>query len=272
MNFYQFLNTDHPFVYLLKFRKESEMSKPNFIEIIVVLDRSGSMSTVINDTIGGFNTFLDEQKKTVGEANLTLIQFDDRYEIVHNGVDIQNVPALTTTTYVPRGMTALFDAVMKTSIDVGERLAKTPESERPSLVIFVILTDGQENSSKEFRLAQVKDMIKHQTEKYNWQFLFLGADQDSFQADHVGVSAGNTFSYDSASTNQVYMSMSRGISNARLKMSDTSVDPEEACLSATACAANIGDFMRQEQPNISIFDPHTKKSTSKKDEDKDKPV
>ena len=166
-------------------------------------------------------------------------------------------------------MTALFDAVMKTSIDVGERLAKTADSERPSLVIFVVLTDGQENSSKEFRLAQVKDMIKHQTERYNWQFLFLGADQDSFQAEGVGVSAGNTFSHDSANTSHAYAAMSRGISNVRFKMSDTSVDPEEACVNATACAMNIGDFMRQDQPDISIFDPHTKKDTSKKDKDKD---
>ena len=242
------------------------MTKANFIEIIVVLDRSGSMSTCVHDTIGGFNTFINEQKKAPGEAKLTLVQFDDRYEIVYNGKDIKDIPALTTETYVPRGMTSLFDAVMKTSIDVGDRLAKTPESERPSLVIFVILTDGHENSSREFKLAQVKDMIKHQTEKYNWQFLFLGAGQDSFQAEGIGMSAGNTFSYDSANTSHIYTAMSRGISNTRFKMSDISIDPAEACANATLCASNIGDFMRQERPDISIFDPHTKKDTSKKED------
>lgn len=224
------------------------MTKPNFIEIVVVLDRSGSMGTVRSDTIGGFNTFVSDQKSNaVGEIKLSLIQFDDQYEVVYNGKQINEVPLLTEETFVPRGMTALFDAVGKSINTVGERLAKTPEMERPSLVVFVILTDGQENASKEFKLEQAKEMITHQKEKYGWQFVFLGADQDAFQAAQMGLSANSTYNYTSANTIGTYTTLSRAISH----IGDVMV----TCDSATAgvAAANLGDLMRDQDEDAKKF-------------------
>lgn len=212
------------------------MTKANLVEIIVVLDRSGSMSTVRNDTIGGFNTFVNDQKSQAkGEVKLTLVQFDDQYEVNYNGRSIQEVPSLTEATYIPRGMTALLDAVGKTINTVGDRLAKTPEAERPSLVIFVTLTDGQENSSKEFKLDQIKSLIEHQTTKYNWQFVFLGADQNAFQAASMGFTASNTYNYSNAKTADTFTYLSRGISN---------VMAEPDCMMACSAAGNIGEMMR----------------------------
>ena len=193
------------------------MTKPNFTEIIIVLDRSGSMEMVRDDTIGGFNAFIEDQKKAVGEAKITLVQFDDQYLVVYGGQPIQDVPKLTLETFVPRGMTALLDAVGKTINIVGDRLANTTEDQRPSLVLFVIITDGHENASKEFKLSQIKDKIKHQTEKYNWEFVFLGADQDAFQAGAMGVSAGNTFNYSSDATIGTYAAFSATVSDVRAR-------------------------------------------------------
>lgn len=217
------------------------MTKSSYVEIAVVLDRSGSMEVVRHDTMGGFNAFVkDQQMQTAGEVKLSLVQFDDKYEINYDGKPIQDVPALTAETYVPRGMTALLDAVGRTINTVGERLAKMSENERPSVVIFVIITDGQENASKEFKLDQVKEMIKHQTEKYSWQFVFLGADQNAFQAEQMGVAASNTYNYKSANTIGTYTNLSRGISNLR-DVAESSMD----CMMVASAAANLGDFMRQ---------------------------
>ena len=217
------------------------MTKPNFIEIVVVLDRSGSMGTVRLDTIGGFNTFVSDQKlNAVGEIKLSLIQFDDQYEVVYNGKQITDVPPLTEETFVPRGMTALLDAVGKSINAVGDRLAKTPEVERPSLVVFVILTDGQENASKEFKLEQVKEMITHQKEKYGWQFVFLGADQDAFQAAQMGLSANSTYNYTSANTIGTYTTLSRAINH----IGDVMVTCDS--FAANNAAANLGDLMREQ--------------------------
>lgn len=168
----------------------------NLTELIVVLDKSGSMDSVKDDTIGGFNTMLADQKKITGDIHVTLALFDDQYELVHDGALIANIKELTTETYVPGGYTALLDAVGKTIDNVGARLAKTPEEERPAKVILAILTDGGENSSKEYKKQTIADKIKHQTEKYQWQFLFLGANQDAFAAGgDLGVAQGATTNF-----------------------------------------------------------------------------
>lgn len=170
--------------------------KQDLTDISIVLDRSGSMESIRNDTIGGFNTFLKTQQEAPGEANLTLVQFDDRYEVVHNGIRVQDVPELTALTFVPRGYTALLDAIGRTITDTGTRLSALSEDQRPSKVIFVILTDGEENASKEFTRDKINEMIKHQTEAYNWDFVFLGANQDAIQVGtSIGIMAANSLSY-----------------------------------------------------------------------------
>ena len=156
--------------------------KEGLTEIISLVDRSGSMQSILDDAIGGFNTFLRSQQDQPGEAKLSLILFDHEYQIVHQAVDIQQVEPLNQDTYVPRGSTALLDAVGKTIDAVGERLAATPESEKPSQVIVSILTDGYENASQTYSKPKVAEMIKHQTEKYNWAFEFQAANMDAFAA------------------------------------------------------------------------------------------
>lgn len=150
----------------------------NLTEIICVIDRSGSMKSCSAEAQSGFNSFVEEQKKKEGQARLTLVEFDDQYEIVHNGIDIKEVPPYILQA---RGMTAYCDAIGKTINTVGERLNKTPENERPGLVIFVIISDGEENSSKEFNRAKIKEMIEHQENKYSWQFTFMGANIAALQ-------------------------------------------------------------------------------------------
>jgi len=192
--------------------------KKDFTEIVCILDRSGSMGTVRNDAIHGFNTFLADQKKVPGTAKLTIVMFDDQYEVPVNGCDIQHVEALNEKTYVPRGMTALHDAMGKAIDDLGARLAKTPEHERPERVIIVTLTDGQENHSKEFTGSMVKEKIEHQTNKYNWTFMFLAAGQDAIlTASNLGIAKGFTANYvnDSRGLNFAYSAVSSAVGSFR---------------------------------------------------------
>ncbi len=158
----------------------------HFTEIICVIDKSGSMGPLQQDAIGGFNTFLEGQKALPGRANLTVVLFDTEYVVVHDGVPIAEAQPLTESTYVPGGMTALYDAVVRTIDSVGRRLAGTPESARPEHVIMAILTDGEENSSMEFPGAEgakaVRERIEHQRDKYSWEFVFLAANQDAVVA------------------------------------------------------------------------------------------
>nr|WP_263326467.1 vWA domain-containing protein [Neobacillus sp. Marseille-Q6967] len=170
----------------------------NLTEIIFLLDRSGSMAGLESDTIGGFNAFVDRQKKLEGKTIVTTVLFDDQYEILWNGIDAEKIK-LTEDLYNVRGCTALLDAVGKTIIDVGYRLSQTNEENRPEKVIFVITTDGFENASREFTYKKVKELIKHQQEKYNWEFIFLGANIDAEkEADSLGISLENAYSFEAS--------------------------------------------------------------------------
>lgn len=192
--------------------------RQDLTDISVVLDRSGSMEVVRAETIGGFNKFLEEQKKQPGDALLTLMQFDTEFQLVHSGKKLSDVPALTHETFVPRGFTALLDAIGKTINETGRRLADMPEEQRPGKVIFVIVTDGEENSSHEFRQQQIHDMIESQRTKYSWEFVFLGANQDAIKtAATMGMPARSSMTYASNTmgTAAAFVSVANLTSNYR---------------------------------------------------------
>lgn len=164
--------------------------RENLTEMVFVLDRSGSMSGLAADTIGGFNELIEKQKKIEGDAYVTTVLFDHEYEVLHDHVALKEVAPLTDKEYFARGSTALLDAVGRTINAVGVRLAATPEEERPGHVVFVITTDGMENASREYTAKQVREMVEHQQQKYSWQFVFLGANMDAVsEAGKLGISA-----------------------------------------------------------------------------------
>jgi hypothetical protein len=163
-------------------------------DLTLVIDRSGSMSACKDDAQGGVNEFIKRQKEVPGDCNFTLVQFDTIYEFLHTAKPIREV----SLDYVlhPRGGTALLDAVGRAIRETGERLSKMTEKDRPALVVFVIVTDGQENSSKEFTKAKVKEMIEHQQKNYNWKFSYLGANQDAFaEGGALGIAKGGIANY-----------------------------------------------------------------------------
>ena len=193
--------------------------KKGLSEIVCIIDRSGSMATIRDDAIGGFNTFLAEQKKLPGEARLTLILFDDEYIKLYDGMNIQDVPDLNETTYIPRGMTALLDAIGKTITAVGERLRNTPEDERPEKVIVPILTDGMENDSKEYKSKdKIFKMVNHQKDVYKWEFIYLAANQDAVQeGTNYGINAKDCFNFVASGigTRAAYSSMNATVKSYR---------------------------------------------------------
>ncbi|HEX8736254.1 MAG TPA: vWA domain-containing protein [Pyrinomonadaceae bacterium] len=191
----------------------------NKTDITIILDRSGSMESVKSDTIGGFNSFLEGQQKVEGEASLSLVQFDDQYEIVYTDRDINSADRLTEATFQPRGMTALYDAVGRTINSVGQRLAALAEGERPDKVLLVIMTDGFENSSREFNAAKVAEMITHQRDVYKWEFMFIGANQDAvLSAKEIGLPthAALTFAPNAAGTKAVYSAVMQKVAQYRV--------------------------------------------------------
>ena len=161
--------------------------RENLTEMVFVLDRSGSMSGLAADTIGGFNELIEKQKKIEGCAYVTTVLFDHEYEVLLDHVALEEVAPLTDKEYFARGSTALLDAVGRTIDAVGARLAATAEEERPEHVVFVITTDGMENSSREYTAQRVRGMIEHQQQKYSWQFVFLGANMDAVSEARNGL-------------------------------------------------------------------------------------
>ncbi|HYE10921.1 MAG TPA: vWA domain-containing protein [Patescibacteria group bacterium] len=193
----------------------------NLTEIIFLLDRSGSMGGLENDTIGGFNAFLHNQKQLDGKTLITTVLFDNQYELLWNGIDANNVK-LTSREYFVRGTTALLDAVGKTILDVGYRLANTKEEDRPGKVIFVIITDGMENSSKEFTYSKIKELIQHQQQKYNWEFVFLGANIDAVsEAENIGICEDNAYNFEATGegVKEMYCMVCEEVSHRRYRKS-----------------------------------------------------
>lgn len=166
----------------------------NLTHISYILDRSGSMMDVREHTISALKEFISTQKEVEGKCTFTLCQFDDEILIPFSFVDLNSFDE-NLFEYLPRGMTSLYDAIGRTIVDTGAHLANLSEDQRPSKVLIIIQTDGFENSSREYTVEQIKEMISHQQEVYNWQFMFLGANQDAvFTANNLNI--GNSVSYD----------------------------------------------------------------------------
>lgn len=159
----------------------------DYTDITLVVDRSGSMTSIRDDAEGGVNHFIATQALGRGENRVTLVQFDTVSEIVVQGLPASGVPSYRL---VPRGMTALLDAVGEAIDSTGKRLAEMPEESRPGLVVFVIVTDGRENCSQKYDKRSIRRMIRHQQGKYSWQFTFLAANQDAFrEGGSLGIDA-----------------------------------------------------------------------------------
>ena len=169
--------------------------KKDLTELVFILDRSGSMTGLEGDTIGGFNAMLEKQKKVDGDALVSTVLFDDRSEVIHDRLDIKKMKPLTDKEYYVRGSTALLDAVGFAIRHIGNVHRYAREEDRPESTLFVITTDGMENASRHFRYEEVKKLIQKQQDKYGWEFIFLGANIDAAQeAERFGISqsrAGN---------------------------------------------------------------------------------
>lgn len=186
-------------------------------EIIFVIDASGSMAHLVGDTIGGFNGFIESQKLLDGKASLTTVLFDSSWRILHNGVDLHEVKPMTTADYVAGGMTAMLDAIGETINRVQDRHDELG-AEKPENVLFVITTDGEENSSRKYTKSQIEKMIKHQTNGHGWKFMFLGANMDAVnEATSIGISSdySTNYAYSSKGVSDVYTTMSCVTSSLR---------------------------------------------------------
>ncbi len=188
------------------------------IELIFILDRSGSMSGLESDTIGGYNAMLKEQKEKPGEACVTTVLFDHTYELLHDRIDIRNVEEITENEYFVRGTTALLDAVGMTVNRMVNVQKQAEDSQKAGKVLFVIVTDGLENASREYTFKQVKSMITYEQERYGWEFLFLGANIDAAAAaQSFGINADRAARYhaDRAGTRLNYATVSATVSEMR---------------------------------------------------------
>lgn len=168
----------------------------NLTEMIFIMDRSGSMRKLVSDTIGGYNSMIDKQRNEDGEASVTTVLFDDQYEILYDNVDIKKVAKLTNKEYCARGMTALLDAIGKTINQVAARHNNSVDSAVPAKTVVVIITDGMENASKEYKLPTVKSMIEKQKNEFGWEFVFMGANMDAISvAGSIGIDASRAANY-----------------------------------------------------------------------------
>jgi len=194
--------------------------KKGLTELVFILDRSGSMSGLEGDTIGGYNAMVNKQKKESGEAIVTTVLFDDKYELLHDRINLKGIEPISEREYYVRGCTALLDAIGKTINKIGNVQKHTIESERAEHVLFVITTDGMENASREFSYEKVKRMIEHQKNKYGWEFIFLGANIDAVEtAKRFGISEDRASNYnaDSEGTSLNYEVISETVSSLRTK-------------------------------------------------------
>lgn len=196
--------------------QKNKNNKPKDVELVFILDRSGSMGGLESDTIGGYNSMLSKQKKEkTGKVSVTTVLFDDQYELLYNQVPIEKVSPMTEKEYYVRGSTALLDAIGKTVMQVK---ANQDKKEIKDKVLFVIITDGMENASREYRVEQVKKLIEERKEKDNWEFLFLGANIDAIgAAKDIGIESSRAvrFKSDKKGTAKNYEVLNEAIKEIR---------------------------------------------------------
>jgi len=185
--------------------------------ILTIIDRSGSMGSIKQDAIGGFNAFLEGQQSVDEPAKMKIVLFDDRYEVLCDD-DIQNIKPLTNETFIPRGMTTLYDAIGKTINDELDYLASIKKKKRFEKYIIVILTDGGENASHEITKEVVNALISEQEQDFGWEFVFLAANQDAFaSAGALGITGNAVFNFaaDSVGTSNAYATMNKTVTSYR---------------------------------------------------------
>ena len=192
--------------------------KKNLTELVFILDRSGSMAGLEDDTIGGFNAMIEKQKRESGEAFVSTILFDTDCDVVHDRVELSKVQPMTREEYFVGGCTALLDAVGKAIRHIGNIHKYAREEDRPEKTLFVITTDGMENASREYTYDRVRRMIGHEKEKYGWEFLFLGANIDAAkEAARFGISEDRAANYhaDHRGTAVIYEAVSEAVCSVR---------------------------------------------------------
>ena len=192
--------------------------KKNLTELVFILDRSGSMAGLEQDTIGGFNAMLQKQRGEPGEAVISTVLFDNETEVIHDRVPLDKVPKLTNRDYYVRGCTALLDAVGGAIHHIGNVHKYAREEDRPEKTLFVITTDGMENASRRYTYDKVRAMIERQREKYGWEFLFLGANIDAArEAARFGIRSDCAADYhaDSVGTEVIYEAVSEAVCQVR---------------------------------------------------------
>lgn len=190
----------------------------NATELVFILDKSGSMAGLESDTIGGFNAMLRKQQELPGTCRITTVLFDNRYELLHNRIDIRAVSPMTEKEYQVGGATALLDAIGRTIHKLVRVQKNTAEEYRAENVMFVIITDGAENASREYSLQKVKAMIQEEKEKHGWEFVFLGANMDAVEtAGRFGISADRVADYvpDTVGTALNFAMMSAAVADFR---------------------------------------------------------
>ena len=192
--------------------------KKGLTEIVFILDRSGSVGGLESDTIGGYNSLIEKQKKEEGEAYISTVLFDDVCEVLHDRVSLDEIKPMTDKEYFVRGCTALLDAIGGAIKHIGNVHKYAREEDRPEKTLFIITTDGQENSSKQYNYEKIKRMVERQKEKHGWEFLFLGANIDAVaEAGRIGIKANRAANYhcDSEGTAANYKVLNEAVSAVR---------------------------------------------------------
>lgn len=192
--------------------------RKNLTELVFILDRSGSMADLVSDTVGGFNSLIRKQRNEEGECVVSTVLFDTDREVIHDRAPLADIAELTERDYVPRGCTALIDAIGSAIKHIGNVHKYAREEDVPEHTLFVIITDGLENASRYYTSNKVKEMIERQKSKYGWEFLFIGANIDAVEtADEIGIQSDRAVDYiaDSKGTGTVYSAVNKAVCAVR---------------------------------------------------------